>query len=32
VKDCPPMESGRPVVVPVQDPEELFSERVNYKR
>jgi hypothetical protein len=32
MEDRPPMEAGRAVVIPIQDPKELFSERVNYKR
>jgi hypothetical protein len=32
VEDRSPMEASRPVVIPIQDPEELFSECVNYKR
>jgi hypothetical protein len=32
MENRPPVEAGGPVVIPVQDPKELFSERVNYKR
>jgi hypothetical protein len=32
VEDGTPMETGGPVVIPIQDPKELFSKRVNYKR
>ena len=32
VKDNSPMEARGSVLIPIQDPEELLSQRVNYKR